>query len=40
MLRNWLKNFKQCLVNNNLDQYGALMRDHWNLKKKKISNNE
>tara|TARA_Y200000002_G_C22680851_1_gene664023 strand:+ start:2045 stop:3022 length:978 start_codon:yes stop_codon:yes gene_type:complete len=31
------KDFRYCLVNNNLDQYGALMRDHWNLKKKRSS---
>ena len=29
------KDFRYCLVNNDLDQYGTLMRDHWNLKKKR-----
>lgn len=29
------KDFRYCLVNNDLDQYGVLMKDHWNLKKKR-----
>lgn len=29
------KNFKRCLLTNNIDQYGLLMKDHWNLKKKR-----
>ena len=29
------KDFKDCLIKNNLDQYGLLMDEHWNLKKKR-----
>lgn len=30
-------NFRKCLVDNNLTEYGLLMDDHWNLKKKRSS---
>ncbi len=32
------KNFKKCLIKNDLNQYGLLMDDHWKLKKKRSGN--
>ena len=37
-VKNLAKNFKKCLIKNNLNQYGLLMDDHWKLKKKRSGN--